>query len=177
MRSIIEINKLDDAPYQRLHAGQAQTPVGQAWIVWDDIGIRELSLGTSAELLKTPGDCVAFESSDDGAAALLAEAFAGRLRRPIVLCGTAFARQVWRELTGLPLGQTVSYGELAKRVGTPGGARAVGSAVGRNLIGFLVPCHRVVRADGVIGEFRWGTDIKRSLLSWESEQVNTGTKV
>lgn len=177
MRSIIEINKLDDAPYQRLYAGQAVTPVGQAWLVWDNLGIRALSFGNAPELINACGDRVAFESDDDGARDLLGAAFAGSVPRPIVLCGTAFMRRVWRELTCLPIGQMVTYGELARRVGTPGGARAVGSAVGANRIGFLVPCHRVVRADGIIGEFRWGTNIKRSLLNWEFQQGNTGTRV
>lgn len=177
MRSIIEINKLEDAPYQRLYAGRAVTPVGQAWLVWDDLGIRALSFGNDPELISARGDRVAFESNDDGAKDLLAAAFAGRLPGPLVLCGTAFMRRVWRELTCLPIGQMVTYGELARRLGTPGGARAVGSGVGANRIGFLVPCHRVVRADGAIGEFRWGSETKRSLLNWESQQGNIGTRV
>ncbi|HEY7804236.1 MAG TPA: methylated-DNA--[protein]-cysteine S-methyltransferase, partial [Orrella sp.] len=109
-------------------------------------------------------------SRDDARAkALVTAAFSqGSLTLPLVLSGTDFQRQVWRALLQIPLGETISYAQLASRVGKPGAARAVGSAVGANQIGFLVPCHRVVRQDGVIGQFRWGSDVKQRLLEWES---------
>lgn len=172
MHTVIEIHQLDDAPYQRLKAGFGVTPVGPASVVWDSVGVRALSFGATDALMQLDADRGAVVMDDDEAASLLGAAFGGRWRLPIVLCGTDFARRVWVELTRLSLGQTVSYGELANRLGMPGGARAVGGAVGANRVGFLVPCHRVVRADGVIGQFRWGTDTKRSLLNWEFEQIN-----
>ena len=71
------------------------------------------------------------------------------LRQP----GTPFQQRVWAELLAIPYGDTISYAELAKRVGQPGAARAVGSANGRNHIGIVVPCHRVIAADGTLGGY------------------------
>jgi AraC family transcriptional regulator of adaptative response/methylated-DNA-[protein]-cysteine methyltransferase len=85
----------------------------------------------------------------------------------VVVRGTNFQVQVWRALLRIPLGFTLSYGELAAELGRPSGARAVGSAVGANRIGFLIPCHRVLRAGGALGGYRWGEPRKRAILAWE----------
>ena len=104
------------------------------------------------------------------AVAQLREYFS-RLRRefdlPLDLRGTPFQQQVWRELRKVPYGQTVSYGELARRVGRPGAARAVGQAVGANPIPIIVPCHRVVGADGSLVGYGGGLEIKSALLRLE----------
>lgn len=85
----------------------------------------------------------------------------------VLVRGTNFQVQVWRALLRIPLGFTLSYGELAAELGRPSGARAVGSAVGANRIGFLIPCHRVLRAGGALGGYRWGGPRKRAILAWE----------
>lgn len=85
----------------------------------------------------------------------------------VLVRGTNFQVQVWRALLRIPLGFTLSYGELAAELGRPSGARAVGSAVGANRIGFLIPCHRVLRAGGALGGYRWGEPRKRVILAWE----------
>lgn len=82
--------------------------------------------------------------------------------------GTEFQVRVWRRLLDVPSGAWVSYGRLAAAVGQPEGARAVGGAVGRNPIAYLIPCHRVVREDGQAGGYRWGAVRKRAMLVWES---------
>lgn len=84
------------------------------------------------------------------------------------LRGTEFQTRVWRALLRIPPGRTSSYGEIAAQIGRPGAARAVGAAVGSNPVGVLVPCHRVIRADGATGGYRWGTNRKAALLSWEA---------
>lgn len=89
---------------------------------------------------------------------------------PLDLRGTAFQRKVWDALQDIPPGHTTSYGELAKRVGLPGGARAVAQACGANPAAVIVPCHRVVAADGGLGGYRWGVERKRALL--ESERLD-----
>ncbi len=89
---------------------------------------------------------------------------------PLDLAGTAFQKRVWRALCEIPAGTTVSYAELARRLGTPRAARAVGSACGKNHVAVLVPCHRVVREDGGLGGYRWGLPIKRALI--ERERVD-----
>ena len=82
------------------------------------------------------------------------------------LDGTSFQREVWAELTRIPYGETISYGELARRVGRPKGPRAVGQANGRNPIAIIVPCHRVLASNG-IGGYGGGLKVKRSLLALE----------
>ncbi len=99
----------------------------------------------------------------------LEEYFAGERQvfdLPMELDGTEFQCQVWAELSRIPYGQTISYGELARRIGRPGAFRAVGQANGRNPIPIIVPCHRVVAADG-LGGYGGGLPVKRALLAVE----------
>jgi methylated-DNA-[protein]-cysteine S-methyltransferase len=100
----------------------------------------------------------------------LAEYFAGDRRKfdlPLRLEGTDFQRRVWQVLTEIPYGETWSYGQLAQRIGNPKGCRAVGLANGRNPISILVPCHRVIGADGSLTGYGGGVERKRWLLAHE----------
>jgi AraC family transcriptional regulator of adaptative response/methylated-DNA-[protein]-cysteine methyltransferase len=81
--------------------------------------------------------------------------------------GTPFQVRVWRALLRVPPGCLVTYGQLAAAIGQPHAARAVGTAVGQNLLGYLIPCHRVIRETGVIGDYRWGRVRKRAMVAWE----------
>jgi len=85
----------------------------------------------------------------------------------VLVRGTNFQVQVWRALLRIPAGRLVTYGALAGALGRPGAARAVGQAVGGNAIAWLIPCHRVVRATGVPGDYRWGAERKRAMIAWE----------
>jgi methylated-DNA-[protein]-cysteine S-methyltransferase len=99
----------------------------------------------------------------------LEEYFAGERRTfdvPMELDGTAFQRAVWAELSRIPYAETISYGELARRVGRPKGPRAVGQANGANPIPIIVPCHRVLASNG-IGGYGGGLPVKRALLAVE----------
>lgn len=89
---------------------------------------------------------------------------------PLDLHGTVFQRKVWAALQQIPAGRTMTYGQLARQVGLPGGARAVAGACGANPAAVIVPCHRVVAADGGLGGYRWGIERKRALL--EGEQAD-----
>jgi AraC family transcriptional regulator of adaptative response/methylated-DNA-[protein]-cysteine methyltransferase len=80
---------------------------------------------------------------------------------------TPFQLRVWRALLGVPSGALVSYGHLATSLGHPRAARAIGTAVAGNSLAFLIPCHRVIRETGVVGEYRWGQERKRLMLGWE----------
>ena len=96
--------------------------------------------------------------------------FNGRRRTfdlPLHLAGTEFQRRVWRVLTEIPYGTTWSYGELARRIGNPNASRAVGLANGRNPVSILVPCHRVIGADGSLTGYGGGLERKHWLLSHE----------
>jgi methylated-DNA-[protein]-cysteine S-methyltransferase len=105
------------------------------------------------------------------AARQLAAYFAGELRDfdlPLRASGTPFQLQVWRGLQAIPYGETISYSELAKRIGRPTAARAVGRASGQNPIAVVVPCHRVIGADGTLTGYAGGLDAKAALLALEA---------
>jgi AraC family transcriptional regulator of adaptative response/methylated-DNA-[protein]-cysteine methyltransferase len=88
---------------------------------------------------------------------------------PLDIRGTAFQQRVWQALRKIPVGATLSYTELAKRIGRPNAVRAVASACAANAIGVAIPCHRVVRNDGTISGYRWGVERKRELLAREAK--------
>lgn len=87
---------------------------------------------------------------------------------PLVLIGTPFDLQVWQALLQIPIGQIVSYTQIAQQLGRPSASRAVGTANGRNPISFIVPCHRALRGDGSLGGYYWGLTRKRALIAWEA---------
>ncbi len=80
---------------------------------------------------------------------------------------TEFRKEVWTGLLGIPLGETISYGELAEKIGQPGKARGVGQAMANNRIPLLIPCHRVIHADGKTQKYRWGSKLKSHLITLE----------
>jgi methylated-DNA-[protein]-cysteine S-methyltransferase len=97
--------------------------------------------------------------------------FAGELTEfdlPLALEGTAFQRKVWNALRKIPFGETVSYAYIARKIGQPTATRAVGSANGRNSIAIIIPCHRVIAADGTLGGYGGGLDRKEWLLQHEA---------
>lgn len=101
----------------------------------------------------------------------LAEFFAGKRRRFTVALdpqGTDFQKKVWKAIYGVGFGQTISYGELARRAGRPGSARAAGAATGRNPLCVIVPCHRIMGANGSLTGYAGGLGRKRALLAMEA---------
>ena len=89
----------------------------------------------------------------------------------LVLIGTDFEVRVWEALLRIPMGRAVRYADIARHLGMPTASRAVGTAVGRNPISFVVPCHRVLRGDGNLGGYHWGLTRKRALIGWETGRV------
>lgn len=111
----------------------------------------------------------------DKARAELAEYFAGQRREftlELDLRGSDFQLRVWRALLEIPCGETRSYAELARAIGRDGAFRAVGAANGANPIAIIVPCHRVIAADGTLGGYAGGLDLKRRLLALEKSLVS-----
>jgi methylated-DNA-[protein]-cysteine S-methyltransferase len=146
---------------------EVDSPLGRWRGFATERGIAALDLARRAP--KPSGACV----RDDGhpAARELREYFAGTLTEftvPVDLSATTpFTRKVLAALRKVPQGRTTSYGEIARRVGRPGAARAVGRAVGSNPVPVVVPCHRVLAADGGLGGFSLGLPLKRALLRHE----------
>jgi AraC family transcriptional regulator, regulatory protein of adaptative response / methylated-DNA-[protein]-cysteine methyltransferase len=89
----------------------------------------------------------------------------------LVMIGTDFDLRVWETLLKIPMGRAVSYTDIARHIGAPSASRAVGAAVGRNPISFVVPCHRVLRGDGNLGGYHWGLTRKRALIGWETGRL------
>jgi methylated-DNA-[protein]-cysteine S-methyltransferase len=148
------------------------SPVGPLLLAGDDASLRHLGFPKNGEPAKpAPGWT---ESAARGVLAesvkQLREYFAGRRTQfdlPLAPEGTPFQQSVWRCLQEIPYGETISYAELARRVGNPKAARAVGSANGKNRIAIIIPCHRVIAADGTLGGFGGGLPAKLKLLELE----------
>lgn len=96
----------------------------------------------------------------------------GRADRPVRLHlqGSPFQLKVWESLLRIPPGRLATYAQIADAIGRSGSARAVGTAIGRNPVALLIPCHRVIRASGALGGYRWGLPRKAALIGWESAQ-------
>ncbi len=145
-----------------------ESPIGELLLTADTRGITGLYMNTKAKLPdeRSRRDDAVFHEAKHQMDAY----FAGRLKvfdLPIVFTGTPFQNDVWRALCDIPFGETLSYGGLARRVGRPSASRAVGAANGRNPISIVVPCHRVIGADGSLTGYGGGMDRKRWLLQHE----------
>jgi AraC family transcriptional regulator of adaptative response/methylated-DNA-[protein]-cysteine methyltransferase len=92
----------------------------------------------------------------------------------LLLMGTNFQIKVWEALLRIPMGSVVCYEDLARQLGKPSAARAVGGAVGRNPISFLIPCHRAIRKMGITGDYHWGAARKKAILAWEAAHCSGG---
>ena len=88
------------------------------------------------------------------------------------LKGTPFQVKVWEALLKLPMGAVTTYQDIAKSIDNPNALQAVGSAVGSNHIAYLIPCHRVIRKDGILGEYRWSAIRKKSIIGWEMAKAS-----
>lgn len=144
-----------------------ETPIGRVTLCADADGICALKFGACS--------CRADESPVlDQAQRQLEEYFAGRRRAfsvPLSIHGSDFQMKVWRALMEIPYGETVSYGELARRIGNPRACRAVGMANHVNRIPIFIPCHRVVGASGKLTGYAGGLEAKRILLETEGIDV------
>jgi methylated-DNA-[protein]-cysteine S-methyltransferase len=151
------------------------SPVGRLRLAGDEEGLRSISFQNRFSPTEIAEDCKRTEEPFREVIAQLGAYFAGDLRRfDLALApeGTPFQRDVWSALMTIPYGETVSYGELARRLGRSNASRAVGAANGRNPIPIIIPCHRVIGADGSLTGFGGGLPIKRRLLELEAGQLS-----
>ena len=93
-------------------------------------------------------------------------------RLPVLLRGSAFQLKVWEALLKIPEGNLASYDQIAEAIGQPTAFRAVGTAIGSNPVGYLIPCHRVIKKTGLFGSYRWGAERKLAMLGWEAARVD-----
>jgi AraC family transcriptional regulator of adaptative response/methylated-DNA-[protein]-cysteine methyltransferase len=159
-------------------AGFAETPFGTCLVAESPRGICHLEFveagneNAAWQKLQENWPNARLRRDDSAAAKIIAQIFVSPHRsRPTLRAlvrGTPFQLRVWRALVQIPSGQLTTYGRLAAALNHPTAARAVGSAVGANSLAYLIPCHRVIRETGVIGDYRWGKIRKRALLTWES---------
>ncbi|RCV55444.1 methylated-DNA--[protein]-cysteine S-methyltransferase [Marinitenerispora sediminis] len=152
------------------------SPIGEILLTGDGAALTGLYMRPEAGWERTAADW----RRDDGAFAetkrQLAAYFAGELREfsvPLAPSGTPFQLRVWRTLTTIPYGRTTSYGEIAARLGRPTASRAVGMANGRNPISIIVPCHRVIGANGALTGYGGGLPRKERLLRLERSTART----
>lgn len=163
-----------------ISAGLAESPFGKSLVGMSPRGLCHLSFIASqdgrAELAALQEDWprARLRRDDSAAARIAATIFTrpGQNDAPPTLRafvrGTPFQVRVWRALLHVPPGALISYGQLASALGKPTAARAVGTAVGQNPLSYLIPCHRVIRATGVLGDYRWGQVRKQAIVAWES---------
>ena len=154
------------------------SPVGSLTLVATGDALCELSW--AGDKLATRGSLAA-NSVPDALHPVLARAmreleeyFAGERRSfgvPVIAAGTGFQQSAWGVLRQIPYGETITYGEQARRVGNPRAVRAVGGANGRNPVGIIVPCHRVIGKSGNLTGYHWGLTRKRAMLGWEAGKV------
>ncbi len=152
---------------------QIKSPIGNVFFVWGKEGVFLVSIveDNYTELLSS---FVKYDfrivRSTSPLEIQLKEYFEGIRKEfdlKLIMNGTPYQEKVWRELLKVPYGETVSYGELAKRVGNPLGARSIGMAVRLNPIGIIIPCHRVIMSSGKIGGYAGGVHRKKWLLEHE----------
>jgi methylated-DNA-[protein]-cysteine S-methyltransferase len=164
---------------ERLFIDTMKTPLGKAILIADENGALRMHVWEDPEdtwrqrFRRYYGDAELIERRDPfGHVAALERYFDGEITAldtiPVAFSGTPFQQKVWTALRGIAAGSTLSYGALAKRIGEPTAVRAVGLANGRNPIGIVVPCHRVIGADGSLTGYGGGLHRKRWLLAHEA---------
>jgi AraC family transcriptional regulator, regulatory protein of adaptative response / methylated-DNA-[protein]-cysteine methyltransferase len=154
-----------------------ESTLGSVLVAMSDKGLRAISLGDDPETLvrELRDECDGEPLADDaGLKGVLAEIVsfvenpARGLDLPLDVSGTPFQQRVWQAVRAIPAGSRASYGEIAERIGAPKEAYAVGETCAANRIALAIPCHRVVRKDGGLGDYRWGFKRKRALLAREA---------
>jgi methylated-DNA-[protein]-cysteine S-methyltransferase len=150
-----------------------ESPIGELLLLGEDRGLHGLYMQGGRKPIRVAAGWERSAVPFASVIAQLREYFDGRrtaFEVPLLMHGSPFELQVWRALQEIPYGETTSYGEIARRVGQPSAARAVGVANGRNPIAVIVPCHRVIGADGSLTGYGGGLERKRVLLELESGQ-------
>ncbi|MHB8689625.1 MAG: methylated-DNA--[protein]-cysteine S-methyltransferase [Solirubrobacteraceae bacterium] len=151
-----------------------ESPIGELLLAGDEAGLSRLYMQDAPRPFKVPAEWRRDDQALAPAVVELREYFAGERREftvPLAPHGNDFELRVWDALREIPYGETVSYGEIARRIVAPSAARAVGLANGRNPIAVILPCHRVIGADGSLTGYGGGLQRKRYLLDLEAGRL------
>jgi AraC family transcriptional regulator of adaptative response/methylated-DNA-[protein]-cysteine methyltransferase len=157
--------------------GWCDSPFGPALIMATDRGICGIGFASETGAEPAMADLRArwpharFVEDPMALRAWADAAFGGTGRTALHLIGAPFQIKVWEALLRIPTGHVTTYSQIAAAIGHPKASRAVGSAVGRNPIGWLIPCHRALRKSGGLGGYHWGLPVKRAMLAWEAAET------
>lgn len=157
--------------------GWFETPFGPALAMGTDRGLCGLAFsaetGADAAMADMRGRWpdARFTEAPERIASWVSAAFAGQGEARLHLSGGPFQIKVWEALLRIPSGHVTTYSDLATAIGHPTAVRAVGTAVGRNPISWIIPCHRALRKSGGLGGYHWGLDVKRAMLAWEAARI------
>jgi AraC family transcriptional regulator, regulatory protein of adaptative response / methylated-DNA-[protein]-cysteine methyltransferase len=167
-----------------IHYGFHPSPFGECLLAVTGRGICGLSFvpaGKQTQVLRELRDRwigATMRESPGTTQPFIDRLFSGHAKKnrgpmQLLLKGTNFQVKVWEALMRIPEGKVVSYEDLARAVGNPGASRAVGTAVGKNPVAYIIPCHRVIKRVGVIGNYHWGAERKKAILGWEWAKTTT----
>ncbi len=157
-----------------IRCGWFDSPFGPALVMGTDKGICGIAFSSEAgpdvamRDLTGRWPAATFTEDPDRLRGWVENAFAMRGETKLHLIGAPFQLKVWEALMRVPSGHVTTYSEIARSIGNPKAVRAVGTAVGRNPVSFLIPCHRALRKSGGLGGYHWGLPVKRAILAWES---------
>jgi methylated-DNA-[protein]-cysteine S-methyltransferase len=152
-----------------------KSPIGCLLLAGDQDGLRQVHFAIGRRPTSPRREWIEDRAPFKEVIRQLDSYFEGKLQDfdvPVVLDGTEFQLLVWRNLQKIPYGETISYGQLARRIGSPDAARAVGLANGSNPIPIIIPCHRVIGSNGHLTGFGGGLPVKKKLLALESRQLS-----
>ena len=156
-----------------MHYRHLESPIGPLLIAGDEAGLRFVLFGRGRHEVHPKPDWEPDRGALTEAISELTAYFSGKLRDftiPVAPEGTPFQQRVWAALQGITYGETISYGELARRIGNPKAVRAVGLANGSNPISIVIPCHRVIGSNGSLVGYGGGLPVKQALLALERGQ-------
>lgn len=154
--------------------GWFQSPFGEVLAMGTDRGLCGMAFTEECGREAAYGDMAGrwpnarYIEAPESLAPWITAAFGGSGEARLLLIGRPFQIKVWEALLRIPTGQVITYSELARVAGAPQAVRAVGTAVGRNPISWLIPCHRALRKSGGLGGYHWGLPVKRAMLAWEA---------
>lgn len=164
----------------KIYWGWSESPFGPALVMGTDRGICGIAfageMGTEAAMedMRARWPKADFEEDTAMLQPWAQSAFGvSNDPTPLYMIGAPFQIKVWEALLAIPSGQVTTYSDIAAQIGNPKAVRAVGTAVGRNPISWLIPCHRALRKSGGLGGYHWGLPVKRAMLAWEAVRAET----